>query len=102
MEGLLGLATVREPDLSVVNGVQAERVGEGRAEAVGQRADARGIGHATTLPDGVGDLPHAIGRLAARRDPVREVVGRQTGDAGTGVAGHRTMLLPTIAGRPRR
>ena len=102
MECLLRLAVVCEADLAVLDRVEAVGVGDGRPEAFGERSDRRGIRDAAVLPHGIGDLPSAIGRFAARFDPRRECIGRQTGDAGAGVAGHRTMLLPTMAGRPRR
>jgi len=102
MECLLRLAVVGEADLAVLDRVEAVSVGDGRPEAFGERSDRRGVRDAAVLPHGIGDLPSAIGRFAARFDPRRERIGRQTGDAGAGVAGHRTMLLPTMAGRPRR
>ena len=42
---------------------------------------------AAAAPDRVGDLAGAIGGLAALGEPGRELVGREAGEPGAGVAG---------------
>ena len=75
VERLLGQPAVGDAELGVGDRVEAEVAPPSAlAQSRRQGRDRRGVGRSAAVPDRVGDLPGAIGRLAAGRDPRRELV----------------------------